>query len=132
MYHDFHWLSINDVIYKLFDWSKWTLPALSRMQGDLHRCCRPSANRPVHFHFSTSELAVMMTLVRKWSKNEFWIFFLKPSYNKMHVLSYGISHIHLKSCWLTHKSLEQNPFSTFILIHRITEKKDLAYICTQN
>ena len=34
----------------------------------------------------------------------------------VHTLSYGISYIHLKSCWLTQESLEHDPFSTFGLI----------------
>ena len=32
------------------------------------------------------------------------------------VLSYGVSYIHLKSCWLTQESLEHDPFSIFCLI----------------
>ena len=50
-----------------------------------------------------------------------WTFgFWKKKFGLYHswpcVLSYGISYIHLKSCWLTQESLEHNPFSTFCLI----------------
>ena len=31
-------------------------------------------------------------------------------------ISYGISHIHSKSCWLTQERLEEDPFSTFFLV----------------
>ena len=57
-----------------------------------------------------------MTFVRKLSKHEFWSldFFLKPSYSRIHLLSYGTSQIDLKSCWLTQDSLEQDPFSIFL------------------
>ena len=69
------------------------------------------------------------------------MFFLTQSYSRLCVLSYGISYMHLKSCWVTQKSLEQNPFSTFCLIcpNSISKKNGekirtfaLAYICTQN
>ena len=32
-------------------------------------------------------------------------------------ISYGVSHIHLKSCWLTQERLEEDTFSTFFLIY---------------
>ena len=51
-------------------------------------------------------------------KYEFWIlkFFMGLNYSWLLVLSYGISHIHLKSCGLTQESAEDDPFSTFCLI----------------
>ena len=76
--------------------------------------------------YQTPLYLVSLKLVRKWSKYEFWIltFLGGLNYSQTCVLSYGISYIQLKSCWLTQEGLEHDPFSTFFLIWQNSISKE--------
>ena len=65
------------------------------------------------YHYSRFEVSLF--IIRQNMNFGFWKFF-GPIYSWLCVLSYDISYIHLKSCWLTKECLEHDPFSTFCLI----------------
>ena len=86
------------------------------LQSNLHEFCKMQFFTIPKIRILT--MAGFLDSSPKSLKYEFWIlkFFMGLNYSWLLVLSYGISHIHLKSCGLTQESAEDDPFSTFCLI----------------